>query len=184
MNAGEVLATDRKNIYLVGVGDEFGGHIYVREVEPRCTIQGEIRITFKAMVKAPRPEPSSAGPLVLTVGGSTVTKTSIGRVYAARLYEDRRHPVDVFIPIDQGCSTSSKTPMPFFDYSRDVLRGEYGLSEYFAGRVGHVMEYRNGTKAFEDRLVSFKIEFSCIYSKEIIEKVEHYMRTLDSGTIE
>lgn len=184
MNVGEVLTTDRKNIYLVGVGDEFGGHIYVKEVKPRCAIHGEIRITFKAMVKAPRPEPIGVGPLILTANGSTITKTSIDRVYAARLYEDRRHPVDVFIPVDQGRSTNSKTPMPFFDYSRYVLREEYGLSEYFAGRVGHVIEYCNGTKAFEDRLVSFKIEFSCIYSKEIIEKVEHYMRTLCPGTIE
>lgn len=173
MNVGEILATAKKNTYLVGVGPEYGDYIGVRSVEPAVYIHGEIRLALKAM--ASKPHAVGIKPLVLTSDtAEEFTCRSIGRTYTARLYEDRKHPVYVFVAIPDRNRTPER--MSFFDYSRDILQEKYGLSGYFAGRVGHVIEC-NKAKDMEMRISSFRIEFEHTYSEDILSEVERYMRS-------
>ena len=172
MNVGEILAAARKNTYLIGVGDRYGGYIGARAVEPNKVIHGETRLTLKTMVS--RPSTVGAKPLILDDDGVEFVCKAIDHTYVGRLYEAGRNPVYVFIATHKRADTPQR--MPFFDYSRDILRGEYGLSEYFAGRVGHVIECSRA-KEMEVRIAAFRLEFEHIYSEDMLAKVENYMRS-------
>lgn len=173
MKVGEMFMASSKNTYVVGIGNRGLGYITIKEVEPRIMIHGELRMAVRAVTGVTSPATTKRLSITDMTGQKFVCR-SIDRASVSKLYESSRTTVYVYIKTNDN---KSNEKIEFARYKRDVLCGEYGLSNYAADRVGQILT-ANTKRETDIKVEAFKIEFEDIYTKKIFKEIERYVELM------
>lgn len=182
MKAGTLFATDRKNIFALSIrdGESLTGdkHIFVK-MSSINHMHGGIyfdltRVSTSCKISSVLILIDAAG---RSVECSSIDLGSVATVYATgcahsvfiKHASEKRYPMDLDLD----------------DFSKSVLMGEYGMSNYFVSRVDRMATYagQSGKKArgqFECAIDAFHLEFDSIYNRDFLAMIEAYIRALDT----
>lgn len=184
MKAGTLFTTNAKNVFALSIrdGESLTGEKYIfvklSNIDPHY---GGIYFDMTEKTSWNGAAPRVSGVAVLVdAEGRSVNCVDIDLHAVATVFADG---IAKGVFIKHASQHVDPMTLSLDDFSNSILQGKYGVSNYFVRRVGHAaqfvhqgaMKYRI---AFEKALVSLRLEFDTVYTREFLDMVENYLRNL------